>query len=142
MIKSMSFLGAAAMAAAALLASAPAQAGTSWYVQVAPAPVYQAAPYGYQAAPYGYQAAPYGYSQWGYQTYSQPAWVYSGYGDNRGWGHSQRRHGGRDLDRDGIPDRYDRDLDNDGRPNSRDRDRDGDGVPNRYDRRPDNRYRY
>ena len=34
----------------------------------------------------------------------------------------------RDLDRDGIVNRYDRD-------------RDGDGVPNRYDRQPDNPYR-
>lgn len=125
------FIGAAAaIAAVAALLSAPAQAGTSLYVQIAPAPVYQ--------------SAPYGYSQWGYQTYQQPyqqpTWVYSGYENqyNRGWSNSYRRHGGRDLDRDGIPDRYDRDLDNDGRPNSRDRDRDGDGVPNRWDSRPDN----
>jgi hypothetical protein len=38
-------------------------------------------------------------------------------------------HTYRDMDRDGVPNRYDRD-------------RDGDGVPNRYDRRPDNPYRY
>ena len=53
---------------------------------------------------------------------------------------------GRDRDRDGIPDRYERrggrhDEDRDGIPNRYDRDRDGDGVPNRYDRRPDNGWR-
>lgn len=50
--------------------------------------------------------------------------------------------GRRDLDRDGIRDRYDRDLDNDGIANRYDRDMDGDGVRNRHDRRPDNRYAY
>ena len=52
------------------------------------------------------------------------------------------RRGRRDLDRDGVPDRYDRDLDNDGIANRYDRDMDGDGVRNRRDRRPDNRYAY
>jgi hypothetical protein len=52
------------------------------------------------------------------------------------------RRGRRDLDRDGIMDRYDRDLDNDGIANRYDRDMDGDGVSNRRDRRPDNRYAY
>jgi hypothetical protein len=52
------------------------------------------------------------------------------------------RRGRRDLDRDGIRDRYDRDLDNDGISNRYDRDMDGDGVSNRRDRRPDNRYAY
>lgn len=52
------------------------------------------------------------------------------------------RRGRRDLDRDGVADRYDRDLDNDGIANRYDRDVDGDGVPNRHDRRPDNRYAY
>lgn len=52
------------------------------------------------------------------------------------------RRGRRDLDRDGISDRYDRDLDNDGIANRYDRDMDGDGVRNRHDRRPDNRYAY
>ena len=42
-----------------------------------------------------------------------------------GYGHYDGHHGGRDNDRDGVPNRYDRD-------------RDGDGVPNRHDRRPDN----
>jgi hypothetical protein len=52
------------------------------------------------------------------------------------------RHGGRDHDRDGIPDAYDHDRDNDGVRNHRDHDRDGDGVPNEVDRRPDNPRRY
>ena len=119
---------AAAVAAVAATLSAPAQAGTSFHVQIAP------------AQSYGYG------NQWGYPTYQQPYQVYQPYGTwvqtEYGYNYGQRRHRGRDLDRDGIPDRYDRDLDNDGRPNSRDRDRDGDGVPNRYDRWPDNRYRY
>ena len=41
------------------------------------------------------------------------------------------RHGWRDSDRDGIPNRYDR-MDNRRAPAW---DRDGDGIPNRYDRR-------
>lgn len=52
------------------------------------------------------------------------------------------RRGRRDLDRDGIRDRYDRDLDNDGIANRYDRDIDGDGIRNRRDRRPDNPYAY
>lgn len=54
----------------------------------------------------------------------------------------------RDMDRDGIPNRFDRDRDGDGIRNSRDampnapnadrRDRDRDGVPNQYDRDRDN----
>lgn len=63
-------------------------------------------------------------------VYSEPAYIYGGptvhvqpyavpaYPQ-------QRYRGGRDRDRDGIPNRYDRD-------------RDGDGVPNRYDARPNN----
>lgn len=50
------------------------------------------------------------------------------------------RRGRRDLDRDGVSDRYDSDLDNDGIANRYDRDMDGDGVRNHRDRRPDNRY--
>ncbi|QYF94618.1 hypothetical protein KY495_05305 [Massilia sp. PAMC28688] len=61
--------------------------------------------------------------------------------DRNGDGMDDRR-GRRDLDRDGVRDRYDRDLDNDGIENRYDRDMDGDGVPNRRDRRPDNRYAY
>ncbi|MDB5891339.1 MAG: hypothetical protein JWP47_2170 [Polaromonas sp.] len=56
----------------------------------------------------------------------QPVYIYGstvyrgGYGQPRGYG---GRRGQRDLDRDGVPNRYDRD-------------RDGDGVPNRFDRTP------
>jgi hypothetical protein len=69
------------------------------------------------------------------------------YVQQRGWVDRNRdgmddRRGRRDLDRDGVPDRYDRDLDNDGIANRYDRDRDGDGVSNHRDRRPDNRYAY
>jgi hypothetical protein len=53
----------------------------------------------------------------GYYQDAQPVYVQP-YGIARG----------RDLDRDGVPDRFDRD-------------RDGDGVPNRYDNRPDNPWR-
>ncbi len=64
-------------------------------------------------------------------VYTQPGYVYQGpaYGHGyRDHGHA-RRHGPRgDLDRDGIPNRYDRD-------------RDGDGVPNWHDRQPDNGWR-
>lgn len=84
-------------------------------------------------------------------VYAPPRWVER----NGGWYMDQGRweRGGRDRDRDGIPDRmerrdgdrdgvpdaYDRDRDNDGTPNRYDRDRDGDGVRNEVDRRPDNR---
>jgi hypothetical protein len=47
----------------------------------------------------------------------------------------------RDGDRDGVPDAYDRDRDNDGVSNRRDADRDGDGVRNDRDSRPDDRTR-
>ncbi|MDO9248387.1 MAG: BA14K family protein [Phenylobacterium sp.] len=43
-----------------------------------------------------------------------------------------------DLDRDGVPNRYDRDRDGDGIRNREDRDRDNDGIHNRYDRDRDN----
>lgn len=66
------------------------------------------------------------------------------------------RAGGRDRDRDGIPDRlerrdgdrdgvadaYDRDRDNDGVRNRNDADRDGDGYRNDRDRFPDDPKRY
>ncbi len=75
-------------------------------------------------------------------AYSAPAW----YQDHGRW---QMRpgawaRGGRDRDRDGIPDRFERprhDRDRDGIPDRFERprhDRDHDGVPNRYDRSPDN----
>jgi hypothetical protein len=51
--------------------------------------------------------------------------------------HAQHYNGPhRDLDRDGIANRYDRDRDGDGVRNRYDRDRDGDGIANRYDRHP------
>jgi Thrombospondin type 3 repeat len=76
-------------------------------------------PYG---APYGYEGRPGVYAQ--PEVYVQPGVVYGAPPP----GYYQRApgtRGGRDRDRDGIPDR-------------RDRDRDGDGVPNRYDRQPNN----
>jgi len=45
----------------------------------------------------------------------------------------------RDIDGDGIPNKYDKDRDGDGVRNKYDRDRDGDGIPNRYDPTPDGR---
>lgn len=61
-------------------------------------------------------------------AYSAPVW----YQDNGRWQMRQGgwARGGRDRDRDGIPDRFERPR--------HDRDRDHDGVPNRYDRSPDN----
>ncbi|TWO68732.1 hypothetical protein FN976_22340 [Caenimonas sedimenti] len=121
------FIGAAgAVAAAAALLSTPAVAGTSVYVQIAPAQ--------YGHGYYGHSGG-YGGGQW------VPQSVWSGHPGYQGsYGYQGRR--GRDQDRDGIPDRYDRDRDNDGRVNWHDRDRDGDGVPNHRDRAPDNRRRY
>ena len=114
----MAYAAIAVAATAAMMGAPKAHAGANVIVQIgAGTPVYD---YGRS---YYYTPVPVGQSYY-YNSYNQ----------------GQRR--GRDLDRDGIPDRYDRDLDNDGRPNHRDWDRDGDGVPNRYDRRPDNRYRY
>ncbi len=80
-----------------------------------------------------------GYAQGGWSAregryVQQRRWV-----DRNHHGMHERR-GRRDLDRDGIWDRYDRDLDNDGIANRYDRDMDGDGVRNRRDRRPENRY--
>ena len=68
--------------------------------------------------------------------YAQPQWV----NHNGRWilVRGYLAQGGRDADRDGIPNRYDRDRDGDGVANRNDRDRDGDGVPNRRDARPDN----
>jgi hypothetical protein len=81
-------------------------------------------------------------------AYAPSAWSRDGrYVEPRRWIDRNRdgmddRRGRRDLDRDGVADRYDRDLDNDGIANRYDRDMDGDGVSNRRDRRPDNRYAY
>lgn len=150
------------------------------YVRIAPpAPRYERVP---RARP-GYIWAP-GYWDWrgnrhewvpgswvrarhGY-VYAQPVWRERGgqwYFEQGRWERGGRdrdrdgvpdRYEGRDRDRDGVPDRlerrdgdrdgvpdaYDRDRDNDGVRNSEDRDRDGDGVPNRRDRRPDDARRY
>lgn len=57
-------------------------------------------------------------------TYVQPTWVQQG----PRWHYYPGNWARRDMDRDGVRNRYDRD-------------RDGDGVPNRYDRRPNNPYR-
>jgi hypothetical protein len=113
--------GAAAVAAAAALLAAPAQAGTSITFSVG-SPGY----YDYSAQPgYVYTQPNYVYTQPGYgYYYEQPAYVYT----QPGYRHGHHRGYRRDQDRDGIPDRVDRD-------------RDGDGVPNRYDRRPSNPYR-
>jgi hypothetical protein len=112
---------AAVLAATAALLSAPAQAATSFHLQLGP------------SAPYGYG---YGY---GHGPQYNNHWAHTG----GHWGsQNPYRARGRDQDRDGIPDRWDRDRDNDGRLNWRDRDRDGDGVRNHRDRFPDNRRRY
>jgi hypothetical protein len=90
------------------------------------------------------------HDRYAYERQYRPTYVYAPsarYAQPRHWVDRSRdgmddRRGRRDLDRDGIADRYDRDLDNDGIANRYDRDRDGDGVSNRRDRRPDNRYAY
>ena len=72
--------------------------------------------------------------------YTSPTWVQRGdrwYLQRGGW-----ERGGRDRDRDGIPNRYDRDRDNDGIRDSKDRDRDNDGYRNNRDDRPDNPRRH
>ena len=102
---------------------------------------------------FGLQGAP------AYPVYSQPQAIYVApqpvYYDRQG---SYRRNPNGDYDGDGIANRWDpnpyrydrtarhqgnrRDLDRDGIPNRYDRDRDGDGVRNQYDRAPNNAYRY
>lgn len=84
-------------------------------------------------------------------VYQRSAWRQGGDGwrlDRGGWTHGEsrgidglqgRRQG---TARDDLRGRRDRgDLDRDGVPDRFDRDRDGDGVLNRRDRRPDNAYR-
>ncbi|MFL6675291.1 MAG: hypothetical protein ACJ8LG_18610 [Massilia sp.] len=161
---------------AAAYAPLPSMAQTHLSVVVGsapPAPMYERVP----APRRGYVWAP-GHWEWrghrhdwvgGYWVAERPGYVYSApawYQRDGGWymeparwsaygGRDRDRDGipdrmewrGHDRDRDGIPDRYERrhegrwDEDRDGVPNRYDRDRDGDGVPNRYDSRPDNPYR-
>jgi hypothetical protein len=168
-------------AAAAPLPSMAASNVSLYIGSAPPAPLYERIP----APRNGYVWAP-GYWAWnghrhhwapGYWIAERPGYVYSApawYQGSGGWYMQEARwtpYGGRDRDRDGIPDRYegrrggydhggwDRDRDgipdryehgrgsgrwdqdHDGVPNRYDRDRDGDGVPNRYDRRPDNAWR-
>jgi hypothetical protein len=80
------------------------------------------APYGaYDGGAYGAYGGSYGYYGNGPYVVQQRPYYY----DHRGY----RSNGGRDRDRDGIPNRYDRD-------------RDGDGVPNRRDAAPNDPRRY
>lgn len=118
-------LGAAVAATLAVLAAPAHAGGASIHLNIGTPGYYYPQPYVYSQPSYVYTQPSYVYTQPGYVYYGQPRY----------------HRGGRDFDRDGIPNRFDRDLDNDGRPNYRDRDRDGDGVPNRRDRRPDNPYR-
>lgn len=80
-------------------------------------PYYGGSYYGgsYYGTPYGYNSPYYNYGYGGGVIIEQrPTYIYGG----------ERHHRGtRDLDRDGVPNRYDRD-------------RDGDGVPNRRDAHP------
>jgi hypothetical protein len=125
---------------AAALAPATASAQTRVHVVVS------------DYAPSHYDA----HDRYAYQRQYRPGYVYTQsawsardgrYVQPRRWIDRNRdgiddRRGRRDLDRDGVRDRYDRDLDNDGIANRYDRDIDGDGVRNDRDRRPDNRYAY
>lgn len=113
-------LAAVAVALSALAAASAAHARSDVYfsVGVQPAPVYvqhQHRPV--YVTPRHVYVAP--------QPVYTPAPGHYGRHDRQYW---ERRGPYGDLDRDGIPNRYDRD-------------RDGDGVRNRYDRLPDNRYR-
>jgi hypothetical protein len=127
---------AAALAATAALFAAPAQAGTSFSVQIGGGVPYG---YGYSQPGYVYPQPGYVYAQpsYGYVQpsygYVQPSYVYTEPSYNVYYGNQQRSNRGwvnrRDRDHDGIPNRFDRD-------------RDGDGVPNRLDRNPDNRRRF
>jgi len=141
------------------MGSAHAQAVIGFSVKVAPPPIQvEVAP----VARVGYQWVP-GHWQWrpalgqyvwvrgrqvavrtGY-VYAAPRWVQvGGQWEYRNGGYipeASWKRGVRDIDRDGIPDRWDADKDGAGVRNSRDRDRDGDGIRNRNDRNPDNRNR-
>ena len=75
--------------------------------------------------------------------FEEPRWSRGGRDRDRDGVPDRLERGDRhDRDNDGVDDRYDRDIDNDGVSNRRDADRDGDGVRNDQDRRPDNERRY
>lgn len=137
-------LVAAGVAICALAAASAAQARGEVFlsigvpvpgVYVQPAPVYvQPQPVYVQPQPvYGWGSGYYGqrydnrrgpYGDWDRDGIAN---IYDR--DNRhGYSRHGHRHGHRDMDRDGVPNRYDRDVD-------------GDGVPNRHDRAPANPYR-
>lgn len=113
-----------------MLAAAPAMARVDVELNIGvptyygrPAPVYV------QPHPTYIQPRPVYVERQPYYVQPQPYYVDRHYRDEWRERHWRGRHGrGYDVDRDGVPNRYDRD-------------RDGDGVPNRYDRRPDNPYR-
>jgi hypothetical protein len=156
----------------AAYAPLPSMAQTSYSVVIGsapPAPMYEAVP----APRRGYVWAP-GHWEWrghrhewvgGYWIAERPGYAYNApawYRRDGGWYYEPARwtpYGGRDRDRDGIPDRFegrsygghwDRDRDGipdryeargyggnwdrDGRRGERRWDEDHDGVPNRYDR--------
>ncbi|MEO8407045.1 MAG: thrombospondin type 3 repeat-containing protein [Oxalobacteraceae bacterium] len=99
-----------------MLAAAPAMARADVSINIgAPGFYVQPAPVYVQRRPVYEQPQPYYMDQQYREVRYQRGW------EGRHWPR-------RDLDRDGISNRYDRD-------------RDGDGVPNRFDRRPNNPYR-
>lgn len=136
------FLSIAAFTAVSAAALLPLSASAQTRVQVVVGNAYPT--HAYQHHDAYRRHAPERFHRAGH-AYAPAAWDarHGRYVEPRRWVDRNRdgmddRRGRRDLDRDGIRDRYDRDLDNDGIANRRDRDIDGDGVPNRRDRRPDN----
>jgi hypothetical protein len=89
-----------------------------------------------------YHTRDYGYSRSRYDRYDRYDRGYYGGGYSRGYygrpGYRSDFKRGRDMDRDGIPNKYDRDVDGDRIPNRYDRDRDNDGRRNEHDDRPRN----
>lgn len=133
------FLGIAAFAAVSAVASLPLSASAQTRVQLVvtnqPVRIHDGYDGHFRHAPQYRDRVGYGYAPNAWDARN------GRYIDrNRDGMHDRRAR--RDMDRDGIPDRYDRDLDNDGVRNRYDRDMDGDGVPNYRDRRPDNRRWY
>jgi hypothetical protein len=146
-----------AFGAASAPLSSMAASNVSLFIGTAPPPLLvERMP----APRHGYVWAP-GHWEWGghrhvwapgYWVAERPGYVYNApvwAARNGGWymeparwtpydnGYGGGYRGGRDRDRDGIPDRYE----HGGYGRGPDRDRDGDGVPNRVDRRPDNAWR-